>query len=133
MTRAGHVCLDCPAFAPAGQSRCDDCRLAKQRTVQRDNDSRRPTARQRGYDRNWERIARRYRAAHPICECPGYERCQHEPGQCEAISYPIDHIVARRHFTDPAAANRDENLQALCVPCHGRKSVQVDGALGRGA
>ena len=35
---------------------------------------------------------------------------------------PVDHVIPWRTFATASAANRPENLVALCDSCHGRKA-----------
>lgn len=73
----------------------------------------RPTRQQLGYDTEWLRISADYRRRHPWCEDCGTRPSEH-----------TDHI-------DGDVTNRDEsNLAALCVPCHSRKTVELDGGFG---
>jgi 5-methylcytosine-specific restriction endonuclease McrA len=93
---------------------------------------RRPTPRpprhqtnQAHYDAEWNRISVRYRRHHPVCECSDLGcRCGGEG--CTQPSAETDHIIARRHFATAAAANREENLQALCGGCHKSKTARLD-------
>lgn len=75
----------------------------------------RPTRQQLGYDEEWVKvISPGYLADHPMCEGCGYRRSRH-----------TDHI-------DGDTSNREpENLQALCIPCHSRKTYDHDGSFGR--
>lgn len=76
---------------------------------------RRPGARARGYDAEWERVRAAHLRDHPDCR-----RCG-QPGQ------HVDHIIplARGGTHDPA------NLQTLCHSCHSMKTVALDGGFGR--
>lgn len=78
---------------------------------------RRPSARQRGYDAEWEAIAAAYLAAHPWCETP----------TCPEAATDVDHIDG----SGPRGNNDWSNLQALCHPCHSRKTALHDGGFGR--
>lgn len=73
----------------------------------------RASARQRGYDRRWDKFSKAYRELHPLCaEC---ERC----GRTTASEH-VDHIVK---LGDAPHLKYDEaNLQALCRPCHNAKT-----------
>lgn len=74
----------------------------------------RPSASKRGYDRKWRVIRAAFLKAHPQCACG-------EPAT------EVDHILALRK----GGTNAWSNLQPMCKPCHARKTVEVDGALGR--
>lgn len=64
----------------------------------------------RGYGYDWEKLAKAYRAQHPVCES-----CNEEP------SYDVDHKIPFRSLDDPLRLAW-ENLQALCRRCHNRKT-----------
>lgn len=76
----------------------------------------RASAARRGYDRNWRRERETYLAAHPVCV------------QCEAagrvvLATVVDHIQPHQGQTDPKFWDRT-NWQALCKPCHDRKTAR---------
>lgn len=77
-------------------------------------EAQRPSAAKRGYGRKWRLIRAAFLKAHPLCECgkPATE---------------VDHKLALRK----GGSNAWSNLQPMCKPCHSRKTVEVDGALGR--
>jgi 5-methylcytosine-specific restriction enzyme A len=83
----------------------------------------RPCATERGYDWRWQKFRKPYLAAHPLCvTCRAEGR-----GPVEATC--IDHIDGEGPH---GARGYDEsNLQALCKPCHDRKTVTQDGGFGR--
>ena len=85
--------------------------IAARRGANRPPDNR-PDSTARGYDSTWERLSRMIRRERPICEHCGV-----------APSRMVDHIVPLR----AGGARLDlENLQALCIGCHARKTA-VDG------
>jgi 5-methylcytosine-specific restriction endonuclease McrA len=57
----------------------------------------------------WRKLQQEVLAEHPICQSAG----------CKNPASDVDHIVARRFGGD--VWDR-ANLQALCKPCHGRKT-----------
>jgi 5-methylcytosine-specific restriction protein A len=65
-------------------------------------------------------------ARHPVCVDPFRVHGQH--GEVAAAS-EVDHITP----IDQGGTDDDENLEALCKPCHSRKTAQRDGRWGRGA
>ena len=66
------------------------------------------------YGRAWQRIRDRYAAAHPFCEeC--YKRGVLTPTE------EIHHIKPLAHGGNHA----DDNLMALCKPCHSRITVEM--------
>lgn len=103
-TRAPRRCTraGCPNRAP-----CPRHQAPKPR-------AKRPTRQQLGYDEDWLRESEAYRAAHQICEGCGRRPSAH-----------TDHIDGDR------TNNTWANYQALCVPCHSRKTVRHDGGFGR--
>jgi 5-methylcytosine-specific restriction protein A len=94
---------DCPELVPPGVTYCDT--HAKPRGAGED----RGGPRERGYDRVWERVARRYLAAHPVCEA-----CE-EQGRT-ALAVLVHHVVP---LCDGGARLDTRNMRALCGECHG--------------
>lgn len=73
----------------------------------------RPTRQELGYTNEWLAVSEAYRKDHPMCEHCKRRRSRH-----------TDHI-------DGDVSNWELwNLQALCIPCHGRKTVAHDGGFG---
>ena len=66
----------------------------------------RPSRRERGYHRRWERLRLVWLARHPLCVV-----CQ-EPAQC------VDHIIPLSR----GGGYEFGNLQSLCASCHSRKT-----------
>jgi len=64
----------------------------------------RESARKRGYDLGWDRFAVVYKRQHPICSCG-------------KIAYIVHHIIP---LVDNGSKYDEDNLQALCIECHGR-------------
>jgi 5-methylcytosine-specific restriction protein A len=108
----------CPVLVEGGRY-CDQHR--KQERKQQD--SRRGTAAQRGYDGRWQRYRKWFLKRNPLCV-----KCQ-ENGNINSATV-VDHINPhkgdRKLFWDP------ENHQALCKRCHDRKTVKEDGGFGNG-
>jgi len=74
----------------------------------------RDPATKRRYGRAWQRIRDRYAAAHPFCEeC--YKRGVLTPTE------EIHHIKPLAH----GGTHADDNLMALCKPCHSRITVEM--------
>ncbi len=110
----------CPNLTRKG-AYCEEHRKQGQRRY----DARRGTAAQRGYGSRWRRLRRMFLRANPTCADPfGVHR---EAGEVVAAT-EVDHIVPKRQ------GGRDEwdNLQALCKPCHSRKTAKLDGGWGVG-
>lgn len=74
------------------------------------HDDKRGNAASRGYDAAWSRVRKSYLAAYPLCEL-----CKQE-GRVAAAAL-VHHVVSIR---DGGARLDFNNLQALCVACHGR-------------
>jgi 5-methylcytosine-specific restriction protein A len=73
----------------------------------------RPTARQRGYNRRWEKVAKLFLMDHPLCaECG-------RNGRLTAAGC-VDHIVP--HKGNYEVFWDELNWQALCSSCHSRKT-----------
>ncbi|MEV0586338.1 HNH endonuclease signature motif containing protein [Nonomuraea sp. NPDC050310] len=98
----------CPNHATDG--RCPQHRHPPRRTQGKP----RPSSYQQGYDAAWAELSKRIRRQRPICETP----------RCSEPSKHVDHI-------DGDNTNNEEwNLQALCHPCHSRKTAKHDGGFG---
>ena len=86
---------------------------AKQENRRYEKYDRDPAVRRR-YGRAWQRIRDRYAAAHPFCEeC--YKRGVLTPTE------EIHHIKPLAH----GGTHADDNLMALCKPCHSRITVEM--------
>lgn len=96
----------CPTLVPSGH--CDQ--HTPKRTRARNGDAHRPSAARRGYSTRWQAARLRYLRHHPTCTTP----------HCRSRADVVDHIVRAREagidFWDQS------NWQALCTPCHARKS-----------
>lgn len=79
----------------------------------------RPSAHQRGYGRNWERLRAIVLNEEPLCR-----NCTAE-GRTVAAEH-VDHTVS----IDQGGTNDRANLVPLCHSCHSRKTVERDGGLG---
>ena len=80
----------------------------------------RPSSTRRGYDRKWHKYTKLYLAEFPTCV--NFEDCRNP-------SALVDHILAASKggsFWDP------ENHQAMCKPCHDRKTAKESGFGKRG-
>lgn len=83
-------------------------RCATHQVVRSDD---RPSAAARGYDRKWRRIRAQYLRKHPRCVV------------CGADATEVDHVVSLAR----GGTHQWSNLQAMCKPCHTRKTNAVDG------
>jgi 5-methylcytosine-specific restriction protein A len=88
-------------------------------------DEGRPSARRRGYDAGWERIAAEHLELEPWCRFH-LERGEH------VRATEVDHILARR----AGGTDDHDNLRSLCKSCHSRRTA-IDqsgwGGAARGA
>lgn len=72
----------------------------------RQQDARRGNARERGYGAEWDRMAKQYLKAHPVCEI-----CWKRPSTC------VDHRISKAD----GGSDTSENMQAACPSCNARK------------
>lgn len=85
----------------------------KFRKLKREPDLRR-SASERGYDWQWTKLAKQYKAQHPLCE-----HCL-----LENVSTPTQIVDHKRPIIGPNDPGRLDwsNLQSLCRPHHKRKT-----------
>lgn len=77
----------------------------------------RPSAESRGYNSKWRKLSQQYLRKHPLCV-----RCLASGRYTKATV--TDHIISHRNR---AALMWDEsNFQALCKPCHDKKTWTED-------
>ena len=88
---------------------CSKCEPDKLRDERARYDAKRPGARQRGYDAEWEKLSKEVLQEEPICR-----QCKRRPSKI------ADHI---RPIRDGGARLDRRNLQGLCWPCHEKKKV----------
>lgn len=81
----------------------------------------RETSAQRGYSYKWQQARKAYLAKHPLCV-----ECERQ-GLVVAANH-VDHI--RPHKGDWTIFWDSTNWQALCHPCHSRKTAAEDGGWG---
>lgn len=114
--RAPRIC-SCGKVVPAGV-RCE-CQKARKRESDRIYDAKRPSARQRGYDKEWERVAKAF-LSRPENRC------------CVVCGDPatvVDHRIAFKG--DDSLRMDSANWQPMCRPCNSRKNVRREGGFGR--
>lgn len=97
----------CGAIVPAGH-RCPVCTKA--------HDQQRGTSRERGYDKGWEQLRRRFLTKHPMCQVPG----------CGTHSIEVDHILPIRQW--PELRLVWSNLRALCKHHHSQRTMTDQNA-----
>ncbi|RGP37700.1 HNH endonuclease [Pseudotabrizicola alkalilacus] len=103
MPRPPHLC-SCGKLVPHG-ALCA-CQIAGNRARNARHDAKRPTARQRGYNAEWEKARKAFLTCHPHCTL------------CRAPATVVDHIIP--HKGDDALFWNRQNWQPLCKPCHDR-------------
>ena len=116
---AGHPCAKrgCPAIVRGPGRYC----VQHTAEAQRESDTERGSASERGYGARWRRLRLAFLSQHPLCE-----ECQRR-GRIVAAT-DVDHIVPRRQ----GGSDEASNLQALCHECHSRKTATEDGGWGVG-
>jgi len=106
------VCGHCGGVHQTGE-RCPKA-IALDGARKARHDAKRPSARARGYDGEWEKARADFLAVYPSCR-----HC----GQKAAL---VDHIVSIR--LAPHRRLDRTNFQALCTPCHsGWKQAREKG------
>jgi HNH endonuclease. len=110
MARAApRVCGHCGGVHQKGE-RCPKVAMRDRERKAR-ADAKRPNARARGYDREWEKARADWLAAYPSCV------------RCGAKATLVDHIIPIRKA--PHRRLDRTNFQSLCTPCHsGAKQSQ---------
>lgn len=90
------------------------CPVRKKQRWQ-DQDARRPSSRDRGYDEAWRRCRNAFLAANPLCK-----DCL-DRGRYRAAE-EVHHVVKVRD--DPSRRLDGDNLMALCKPCHSARTAR---------
>ncbi len=98
-----HVC-SCGFKVPHGVL-CE-CQLKRARERNARHDANRPSARKRGYDRDWQRERAAFLATDPTCR------------RCGKPATVVDHILP--HRGNQALFWNRSNWQPLCTSCHAR-------------
>jgi 5-methylcytosine-specific restriction protein A len=99
-----------PVHRPVGyQSRAD-----RRTRYNRDHASERGGA---VYTYRWQKLRSAFLTKHPLCTA------------CDHIATVVDHI--RPHRGDQVLMWSWDNLQAMCKPCHDRKTATEDGGFAR--
>lgn len=108
--RAPRVCGQCGGVHPSGE------RCPKVAAMDRDRkarfDKKRPSARQRGYDAEWERESKAFLAVYSSCR------------RCGKQATLVDHITPIR--VAPHRRMDRTNWQPLCTPCHSGAKQRQD-------
>ena len=77
----------------------------------------RPSAESRGYNSKWRKVRAAYLRKHPLCVF-----CLRDGRYVQATV--VDHIIPHRNR--PELMWDESNFQALCKPCHDRKTGNED-------
>lgn len=101
----------CAALVEPGTGYCDKHRALHPEAVR--------SARKAGYDKRWEKASKRYLQSHPLCV-----RCMAMDPPRYTKATVTDHIVP--HRGDQKLFWNESNWQALCKPCHDRKTLTED-------
>jgi len=108
----------CPALVNGESGYCDKHKRAERKRV----DDHRGSARQRGYDSQWDKARRGWLAKHPLCvEC--------ERGNRITAATTVDHIIP--HRGDMALFWDTSNWQSLCKHHHDQKTARETWGEGR--
>jgi len=103
-----------PYAAPVA---CSKCRKPKPQCT-----CKRPSVTKLGYGRRWQRYRLLFLQDHPLCSDPSH-------GDRPVAATEVDHVEPHRgdheKFWDPG------NHQALCKPCHSRKTAREVGWTNR--
>lgn len=109
-SRAPRVCGLCNGTHQPGE-RCGKA-VVRDRERKARHDAKRPSAKARGYDREWEAARAQYLAAYPSCR-----RCGHKANL-------VDHIVPIRKAHHRRLDRT--NFQSLCTACHSGHKQALD-------
>lgn len=101
MNRPPRIC-SCGNVVPHGEL-CE-CQRRIQRERKARHDTRRPSARARGYNHDWRKARAEYLAAHPYCR------------MCGNLASVVDHVIP--HRGDTRLFWHRANWQPLCKHCH---------------
>lgn len=82
-------------------------------------DQKRSNSHARGYDYAWRRNRGYFLRENPVCQA----------NACERPANEVDHIIPKRQ----GGTDSWDNLQALCKPCHSRKTATIDSTFARAA
>ena len=103
MTRPPRLCT-CGKIVPAGE-RCA-CQIAGDRARKARHDRKRPSARQRGYTREWQAARADFLQRNPFCRHNG----------CGRPATIVHHVIA--HRGNKALFWNRANWMPVCKPCH---------------
>jgi 5-methylcytosine-specific restriction enzyme A len=97
-----------------------------------EQERRRGTATERGYDAKWERYSKRFRARHPLCGDRDADAYPSSASKCamagRVTASEVTHHI-RPHRRNRALFLDRRNHEALCAACH--NAVVDEGDFGR--
>lgn len=113
MARLSSPCLTCGELSRG--SRCEDCTTIHNRITARAYET--VSARNKGYDKAWDRLSSRARALQQFClECGSTEDLQ------------ADHTPEAWRRKERGLAIRLKDIQVLCGPCNRRAGEARPGS-----
>ena len=110
----------CPALVKAGDLYCPE-HLSLHPLPHPKSRTPRPSSASRGYGYKWRQVRKAYLNKHPLCV-----RCLAQGKFVTATV--VDHIIP--HRGNPDLLWNEANYQALCKPCHDRKTWTEDRKRG---
>lgn len=116
-----------PCFRPFGhseeswQAALEEALSKRKQARQKQNDRKRLSSSQRGYNARWRKARKAYLKQNPLCVA-----CKSIGVITEATV--VDHI--KPHKGDQELFWDRSNWQSLCKRCHDRKTAKYDGGFG---
>ena len=107
-----HICKHPGCYVYTSNTYCDT------HTIQhnKDKDKYRPSSRQRGYTRRWEKVSKLFLKEHPLCECDECTKV-HKLTTANVVHHVIPHHGNYELFWD------EDNWQAMNKRCHDRHTL----------
>lgn len=116
VTTLWSVCSECGASFERdlrARAQCPECKPPPERTAERiTRESRRGTARSRGYDARWTRLSKRARKLQPFCS---------DCGRTDRLTTDHSPEAWRRH--EAGQTIRLEDVDVVCVWCNGDRGA----------
>lgn len=99
----------CPRLVPSGRKYCDEHQALHPEEIR--------SASARGYGRRWQKASKAFLHRNPLCV-----QCAKQGRYVKATV--VDHVIP--HRGDPVLFWDQNNWQALCKPCHDKKTGMED-------
>lgn len=109
-----------PRICPCGHRVAYGDLCPCQRAKKAEADKKRPSARARGYDVQWEKERAAFLKVHPICAMPG----------CGKPATVVDHKIPHKG-NDKLFRDRS-NWQPMCASCHSSRKQRQEKAQAKG-